>query len=223
MTTFSPRRATGMVETRRSTTWSSDPRGGAAVVRTERVGHVELGPDLHPADQRGAGGGGEAHDLAQHAVHPVAHHHAALGGLGVDVARAFADAVADHRVHQLRHRRVERAIGAPPAWRGRGIHRLDPGRLQAAEDPLDGALGAVELVEPRGMAAGDGDLEDHVAAGDEAQRLLQVEVARVGGGDPDHAVVGRDRHDLVLAGESLGQQRRGAAVGAWPDPPAVTR
>ena len=181
-------------------------------MRTERVGHVELGPDLHPPDQRGAGGGGEAHDFAQHAIDPVAHHHAALGGLGVNVARALADAVADHRVHQLRDRRVERGITAA-RLRRRRIHRLDPGRLQAAEDPLDGALGAVHLVQPRGQRGGRRDLEDHVPAGDEAERLLQVEVARIGRGDANDPVVGGDGNDLVLPGQRLGQQRDGAAVG----------
>ena len=121
------------------------PRRRAAVVWAERIGDVELGPHFDAADQRRAGGGGKSHHLTQYAVDPVADHHAALGGLRVNVAGPFADAVADHRVHQLGHRRVERALAG--GLDVGGVNRLDPSRLETPENPLDGTLGTVELVE----------------------------------------------------------------------------
>ena len=186
-------------------------RGRVPVVRPERIRHVELGPDLHPADEGCAGRLGQAHDLTQHAVHAVADDHAALGGLGVDVARAFAHAVADHRVDQLGNRGVEIALRCH-GNRVR-VHGFDPRRLEPAEQALDRALGAVELVDPLGQRGGRRDLEGHLAAGDEPERLLEVEVTRIGAGDLDRAVVGGERYHLVLARQRLRHEGHRARVG----------
>ena len=187
------------------------PGGGVAVVRVERIGDVEPGPDLHPAHQGRAGSFRQPHHLAQHAVHPVAHHHGALGGLGVDIAGALAHRVADHRVHQLGDGGLQLVLaGVGHRLEIQGLH---PRRLETAQQALDRPLRPVQLVDPLHQRGRGGDLKGHVPPAHEAERLLHVEVARVRGGDLDGPVVGGERQDLVLPGEALRQQRNGARLG----------
>ena len=87
-----------------------------AVLGPEAVGDVEPGHDLDAGDEGQARLARNLHDLPQHAVDAVAHHHAALDGLDVDVARPAGDAVRQHDVHQPDDRPLAGLLGA-----GRGL------------------------------------------------------------------------------------------------------
>ena len=182
----------------------ADPRHGAAVVRAEWIGHIELCPDLHPTDEGGPCRVRQSHHLTENTVDPVAHHDRAVGRLGVDVARAFADGVVDHRVDQFRDGPIELAVR--PHWCRVRIQSDDGSRRQADQQPLDRPFRPIQLVEPSGDRLRDPHLKADVAAGHESQRLLHVEVARIRGRDLNRAIVGRNRDDLMLAGDRLGQE-----------------
>ena len=188
------------------------PHGGAAIVGMEGIGDIELGEDLDPAHQRGPGAARKPHDFAQHPVNPVPDGHRVGERLGVNVARAFPHSVADHRVHQLGHRRFERGV---PLRRlgGDFLHRLDLAGVQAAEETVDRLLGAIGLVDALLDRFRRGDLQAHPAAGHEPERLLQLVIVRIGSGERDGVVVGGDRKDPVLAGQRLREQGRGARIG----------
>jgi hypothetical protein len=157
-------------------------------VRAQWIGHVELGPDLHAADQSGPGSFRQPHDLAQHAVDPVTHDNRAFRRLGVDVARALADGIVDHCIHELRDGPVELPIGL--GGRGARVQRDDGGLGETDEQALDRALRPVELIESSGDRLWSAHLEPDVATGDEAEGLLHVQIARVGRRDLNDPIVG---------------------------------
>ena len=187
------------------------PDGRPAIVGVQRIGDIQPGKDLGASDQRGAGRAGQSHDLAQHPVHPVADDRGAILRLRVHVTRALAHCLRDHRVHQLGYRRVEDRI--PLFLHGHVDSRIHLGGLQPAQQTLNAPLRAVDRVDLFLQQDGGADLILDLPPRHEPDRLLGVEVARIGGGEPDIPVVGGEWQDAVLAGDGLGHQQRRPRIG----------
>jgi len=108
----------------------------AAIVRMERIGHVELRDDLRPPDDRPSRRARYPHHLAQDAIHPVPDQQPLVERPEVHVAGALAHRVGDSRVHELRDRRLDCGAGVVDLDL---LHcRLDDSRrAEAAHEPLD--------------------------------------------------------------------------------------
>ena len=79
---------------------------GAAVLRQPALGDVQAGHDLEPADDRGHRAARDGHDVAQHAVDPVADPQRLALRLDVDVAGPGAHGVGEDQADQPDGRRV---------------------------------------------------------------------------------------------------------------------
>ena len=154
---------------------------GAAILRPQPIGDVEGGHDLDARDQRDAGGAGNLHHLAQHAIDAIPHRDPAFLGLDVNVARARQDPLGDDQVHETNHGPLARLLGRDGELVGWLVGELDD--VGAAAHPLEQLverlLGAVQLVEllgdPRGIEQQGPDLP----RGGEGKRLLRIQIERV--------------------------------------------
>ena len=202
------------METRRSIGSPADGDAGAPVLRPETVRDVEPGHDLDPGDQGQPGVPGHFHHLAQHAVDAVADGDPALDRLDVDVAGPAGHPVREHHVHQPDDRTLAGLLGA-----GRPLVIL-VGQLldlevapHALEQPGDHLVApTVDLVQLVADHPRRGEQHPHLAPGGEGQRLLGVEVERVGGGDLEVGVGLPHRDDVVPAGQLLGHGLRGPGI-----------
>src|SRR3990172_6635277 len=186
-TTFSPSVA-GRVETRRATgtplTATPAPpspgrRRPPMAGGGRRVRDGEGGDDLHPREQRQARRPRDLHHLAQHPVNAVPHRNPAFFRLDVDVAGPGENAFGQDQVHQPYHRPL------------RGLLGRDGDLVQRVPVLQLGHLGV------RVHA---------LAASRERQRLLAVEIERVGRGDLEIGIRDPKGEDVVFAGRLLGHQ-----------------
>ncbi|MCY1532701.1 hypothetical protein D9M68_679860 [compost metagenome] len=82
------------------------PQGDAAVLRQTLFGDVQVRHDLDARNQRRVQRLARRHDVAQGAIHPVAHHRMGLERLDVDVAGAIARRLREERIDHADHGRV---------------------------------------------------------------------------------------------------------------------
>src|SRR3990172_42748 len=216
-TTFSPSVA-GRVETRRATgtplTATPAPpspgrRRPPMAGGGRRVRDGEGGDDLHPREQRQARRPRDLHHLAQHPVNAVPHRNPAFFRLDVDVAGTGENAFGQDQVHQPYHRPLRGLLGRDGDLVQR-VPVLQLGhlgvRVHALEQLPDDILRTVELVDLLLDFLGGRQLHPDLAASRERQRLLAVEIERVGRGDLEIGIRDPKGEDVVFAGRLLGHQ-----------------
>ena len=155
---------------------------GAAVLRPEPVGDVESGHDLDAGDQRQPGVARDLHHLPQHAVDAVAHHHAALDRLDVDVARPAGDPVGEHDVHQPDDRAAGSASSALAAASSSSSSSLTS-KLPPIPSSSRFTASSPRYISSMPLPDRGRGAEQHpdFSPGRERQHLLGVDVERVGG------------------------------------------
>ena len=103
--------------TRKSTLCLSTDQLDAAVLRQSLLGDIDAGHDLQSADHRAPHAQLDLVALDALSVDAVAHPHAVLHRLDVDIARPASDGFGDHPLHELDDRGlggVVRAVLAQP-------------------------------------------------------------------------------------------------------------
>src|ERR1700730_7436753 len=177
----------------------------AAVLREAALGDVELGHDLHAADDRCLQLHRRLHRLVEHAVDAVADAEVLLVRLDVDVARALLDRVEQDQVHELDHWRILRALlDIEDVLLVLGVVDLD----LVLVDPLHHlvvrgtALGVVLLQALLDRLLG-GDHHLDVVAGEELDVVDGVDVGGVAHRQDQRGAGAVDRDALVLLGHVL--------------------
>ena len=178
----------------------------AAVLRQPPLGDVELGHDLDAADHGGLQLLGRGFDVVQDAVDPVAHLQVLLERLDVNVARPRLDRLGDDQVDEpddggLRGQvfqlfdildLVREALDVAVVDALDDAAQRAGGRpVQLLEDVHDLALGPEHRLEP--------------VAGRLPHRVDGRVIERVGHRERQQVVFQRDRHELALLHEPVGQ------------------
>jgi hypothetical protein len=149
------------------------------------------------------------HDGAENAIDPEAHGAPIAARLEMDVTRPAPHGLVQDQVGQLHDRGGVELLGGD----GLGLGVLDQKdlvghiRTDASYQALDQAIGRIQLVDYSQDCRRRCDLEDSLACGNEAQRLLEVQIARIGHRHRDLPVVGADRDGDVAPGHLFRDQR----------------
>ena len=200
-----------------------DRHPGAAVLRTQPVGDVEPGHDLDAGDERNSRAPRNLHHLPEHTVDAVAHHHAALDGLDVDVAGPALDAVREQQVHQPDDRPLAR-LARPNARSSSGSSSscVTSASLHAAAAACSTTSSVtVQLIQFFTDAGRRSERQPDFPAGGEGQHLLGIDVERDWRSRPRGSVTRFTGAARRTAGPALQGPSRARPDRAEPDRPSA--
>ena len=177
------------------------PHAEAAVLRHAALGDVELAHDL---DARNDGRmpvlGDRRHGVVQHAVDAVLDGDFLVARFDVDVARAPLERVEDGRVDQLDDRRDVAVGGREAVDRQRLVLIVlvaDHVEREALGHLFEHALRLLGLLEQIGDLRERRHLDAQLLVEQQRQLVDQPQVARIGQGDIERAVLRVQRHEVV--------------------------
>jgi len=181
-----------------------DGDAGAPALRPESIGDVHLAHDLDAGHERNADCLGKNHHFLEHPVDAIADGDAALTGFQVDVARARCNSLGHDVIDELYHRPlglllVYLVLGGVGSF----DDGLDPGVVSAADQLAHALDGGVNLLDTLLDASGRSERHPDHAPGGERERLLTVEIVRVGRGDLERRLGDGERQNREPTGEAF--------------------
>ena len=192
-----------------STFATLDLHADLAVLGPPSLDDVHAGHDLDPADDGGPHGTGQVEDVVQGAVDAIAHPNLVGLRFDVDIGGAIPQALGDHEPHHLydgcvlaHHNRLDAVLVL--VLRVANLERLDLGG--------DAGQRAIALADRHGDVRLRCDLHRHPPVDDLPQALHDAR-RRIGDGDHDTLIIGRERYRGQRARHRLGHQRCCCRVG----------
>ena len=173
------------------------------VLRTQPIGDVQFGHDLHARYERDADRARKHHCLTKDAIDAIVDDDDAFLRLEVDVGRTALDAFGDDVVHQLDDRALRRLAGGDvDVFNGRflEVHIV---LAHPFEELLDRHLGTIRLGDLFGDLCRRREVHPDRASRSKSDGALAIEVVRIGGRDVDRGVRRTQREDAILASECL--------------------
>jgi hypothetical protein len=187
---------------------SIDRDADPAVLGQPLLDDVQAAHHLDAGQQRGLAGGGQHHDVAHHAVDPLADLQAFALRLQVQVGGTRSGRVGEHPVDHAHGRRVGGVLGGVRAAQPPGAlgQLLD----QTAECFAVGLLGPDVTDALAHRARGDDDDVEGAGRGEHAHVVQPEHVDRVGHRDHEPVLAPSDRHGHEALGDrcATARQRR---------------
>src|ERR1035437_9132754 len=180
----------------------------APVLRDALLGDIEFAHDLDARDDGGLPVLGDGrHGVVQHAIDAVLDGHFLIARFDVNIAGAAFQGVEDGGIHQLDDRR-DVGIRGGQLVDGEGLIRIavfgDDVEGEPLGDFLQHALRLLGLLEQFRNLREGGDFDAQLLVEQEGQFIDQVEIARIGEGDIERAVLRVQRHEIVAEHEIHG-------------------
>ena len=192
-----------------------------AVLRHAALGDIEFAHHLDAGNDGGVPVLGDGrHGVVQHAVDAVLDGHFLVARFDVDIAGAPFERVEDGGIHQLDDGCDVAVGGGELVDRERlvvGLLAAHHVEREALGHLFEHALGLLGLLEQVGDLRQRGYLDPQLFVEQQRQFVDQVEVARIGQGDIERAVLRPQRHEVVPEHQVHGDRPEQLVVdGAFP-------